>query len=361
MRSSLVLVALLAGCGQEISDVGAETPDGKDRTMGSLDPDAGVPAPDAATSPDAAPQPASLKRCTGRPFVGSPPGEFNHLGSEITALASAEHAGYDVLVTGPATVVAHAKLQYGPIFKDLEDEDVRVYLDDCTGWQLRGVETTDRDGRISHEIAGLGHGVYELRFEVVGDATTTSAELWILPEGTRLAVFDIDGTLTTSDFELVKEFFDEIVSGDFLPEAYPGAVELTHAVRDVGYVGVYMTGRPYWLSRPTRSWLAELGFAPGPLFLAPSNGDALPTNGGVGDYKLGTLEGFLDEGLVLDWAHGNAKTDVYAYLGAEIPAPAVWIIGKHAGLSGTVGVEDSWHERVLEIEALPPVAQPFSW
>jgi hypothetical protein len=359
------IVLLAAGCGQAVAGVeldgGAAT--GPDAPLA---PDA-VAAADAAADadPDADAPPGTegvtLRRCTGRPFVGNPPGDFEHFGSEIVALGSVQHAGLDVLAVGPGAVTARAKFQYGAIFKDLEDEDVRVYLDDCSDWRLEGVATTDSDGYVSHTFRPLPVGIYDVRYEVVGDASTVSAQLWIVPPGTRAAVFDIDGTLTTSDFEVVRDFFDELLDGDYVPKAYPSAVELTHAVRAVGYVPIYLTGRPYWLTRPTSKWLAELGFTSGPLFLAPSNGAALPTHDGVGAFKLGTLRGWQERGLLLDWAHGNATTDVYAYLGVGLAANVVWIIGKHAGLSGTVAVQGSWAARTAQVNELPPVEQPFEW
>jgi hypothetical protein len=110
--------------------------------------------------------------------------------------------------------------------------------------------------------------------------------------------------------------------------------------------------------KDTRGWLDLLAFAPGALVLAPTNGDAVPSNSGVGDFKLRELQALEAEGFTLDWAYGNATTDIYAYLGAGLAATNVWIVGPYAGDSGTNAASD-WADRALEVAALPPVAQPF--
>jgi len=319
-------------------------------------PDAGSADPDATPAAG-----VTLADCTGRAFSPDAPGEFRHLTSKIIALGSVQHAAADGLTTDGAAVTVAARFEYSELFKALEDEDVVVYYDDCTGWQQDGVERTDGEGRISHTFPPLGYGVYDVRYEVVGDATTVPAQLWVLPAGTHLAIYDIDGTLTTSDFELIKQFFYGLVAGTYTPVAYPGAAALTRAVEGANEVGVYLTGRPAWLTRPTRAWLEDLQFARGPLFLAPTDADAVPTQAGVGDFKLRTLTALAAQGFLLDWAHGNATTDIYAYLGAGLPGADVWIIGTHAGESGTEAVQGSWEARAAEVAALPPVVQPFHW
>ena len=111
----------------------------------------------------------------------------------------------------------------------------------------------------------------------------------------------------------------------------------------------------------SRGWLAGLGFAPGALHLARTAGDVLPTDSGVGDYKLAYLRALEAAGLRPDDAFGNATTDVHAYAGAGIPTTRTWVIGPNAGASGTQGVTDSWADVAGELAAEPPVDQPFSF
>ena len=79
----------------------------------------------------------------------------------------------------------------------------------------------------------------------------------------------------------------------------------------------------------------------------------------MGDYKKAWLQGLLADGYVLDFAYGNAPTDIYAYLGAPLPASRVWIIGDNAGQMGTNPVTGSWEAHTATVSTLPPAEQPF--
>lgn len=301
----------------------------------------------------------TFQRCVGRPYTLAPDEDWRHsvLTPITTAAGDPDHSGKDMFVQPGAAATLPAKFTYGLISKDLEDEDVLVFLDDCQGWTSLGRFTTDSDGRISAPAPALPTGVYEVRFQVGGDRSTTSSFLWVLPAGTHLVVSDIDATLTTSDYQV----FQQILDGSYVPETYPNAVDLTKAHEKVGHVVFYMTGRPYWLSPQTRSYLAARGFAVGPLRVTDSTGDILPTEGSVGTYKLNNLKAVVAAGLIVDYAYGNATTDIFAYLGAGIPADHVWIIGSHAGEQGTHPVTGTWGARAGEVAAGPAVAQPFDW
>lgn len=295
--------------------------------------------------------------CRGRAATPAPGQDWRHLTtSVVVATGAANHSAQDVIAHPGAAPSLPGKFSYGVISKDLEDEDVRVTLDDCSGWRDLGVAATNGDGRIAVSApATLGPGVYEVHFQVLGDGSTTTSYLWILPADTHVVVSDIDGTLTESDSQL----FMQILDGSHVPVPYPGAVALTTAHAAKGAIVVYLTGRPYWLTGQTRDWIANLGFAPGPLHVTDSNEEAVPAESGVGAYKLAWLQGLRTQGYVIDFAYGNATTDIYAYLNAGIAADAVWIIGDHAGEMGTHAVTGAWTARVDEVAALSNVQQPF--
>lgn len=301
----------------------------------------------------------TFRWCEGRAFTPAGRATFRHTDSLVLSLASdPNHSAEDVISPASGSAALVARFAYGLLATDLGDEDVRVFLDDCHGYRSLGDHTTDDDGRIVvNAPADLGPGVYEVRFQVLGDQTTTASTLWVLPEGTRLVVTDIDGTLTASDSEL----FEQILDGTHTPVAYPGAVDLTQGHAELGSVVVYLTGRPHWLTQKTRDWTRDLGLALGPLHVAASEAEALPGEAGVGGYKLAWLEGLLAQGYAVDFAYGNASTDLYAYLGAGLDPATVWIIGDHAGEMGTNGAVDSWEPRVGELASLPPVEQPFAF
>ena len=325
-------------------------------TLGACADSPAIELATGAGAPGIAEHAAGLARCTGRPFTPPARINFRHLGSALVALSGARHRAQDVLVPPGDQTELVGKLTYGPTWKDLEDERVRVFVDTCDRWADLGDVITDDDGvaRVAVDVQ-LAPGQYEVRYVVRGDQTQAVASLWVLPAGTHLAVTDIDGTLTTSDGELFRQLLD----GSYVPTAYPSAAALTRTHADRGHVVVYLTGRPSWLLDVTRGWLTGGGFATGPVHTADSMLQVLPVDGSVGAYKEAWLEGLEDLGYTIDLAYGNATTDIYAYTGAGVPPSEQWIIGANAGASGTNPVAGSWATRTAEVAASPPVAQPF--
>lgn len=349
MKRVLALL-LAAGCGSTGAGDVVDAP----RASDAMATDA--PAPD-----DAAPRPR-FRTCRGRAFTPAPAQEWRHTIATpiVTAAGAANHSAQDPIGDRADAVTLHGKFTYGLISKDLEDEKIAVWIDDCAGWRSLGEPLTDSDGRIAVPVPAdvtTTPGVYEARFQVLGDRSTTRAYVWLLPRGTHIALTDIDGTMTESDSEL----FQQILDGSHVPVAYPGAVALTTAHAGRGHVVMYLTGRPYYLTQKSRDWLANLAFAPGPLHGTDSNGEALPTEAGVGDFKKHFVMSLVAAGYQIDVAYGNASTDIYAYLGAGVPADRVWIIGANAGDQGTHAVTGGWTARVSEVTAGPMVVQPFDW
>lgn len=299
---------------------------------------------------------AAFRRCTGRPFTAPAATGFRHTTSKVAALTGARHRAQDVIAAPNTRAELVAKFAYGPTWKDLEDENAAFYLDNCAGWVAVATRRTDDDGLATLAVnVNLPAGVYEVRAVARGDASTTLLNLWVLPAGTHVAVTDIDGTMTTADTELFKQIFD----GSYVPQAYPSAQALTKAHAERGHVVVYLTGRPAWLLPQTRAWLAQQGFAPGPVHAADSNLDILPTDGSVGAYKTAWLDEVEADGVAIDLAYGNATTDIHGYKGAGIPTGKQWIIGPNAGAEGTNAVTSSWATRAAQITGGARVAQPW--
>jgi hypothetical protein len=317
------------------------------------------PAPEIIPDPSAGP--AALRDCRDRPFTPSARERWRHrVTTGLTVAAGApDHAAADLVVADATALVMRAKLAYGAVSKDLEDERVRVWIDDCTAWRAIGDALTDADGRVAVPVPAdllVAPGMFDTRFEVLGDGSTAAGRIWLLPAGTHVVLADLDGTLTTSDIELFRGIVDE----DYMPAAYPGAAELTVAHAARGGVVMYLTGRPYYLASSTRAWLASGGFAAGPVFFTDTPRQALPTRGGVAAFKQARIAELLAQGYAIDAAYGNAATDLVAYIAAGIAADHVWIIGEHAGKDGTHAVTGDWTATAAAVRATPAAAQPFT-
>src|SRR3989304_4572676 len=109
-----------------------------------------------------------------------------------------------------------------------------------------------------------------------------------------------------------------MLDGSHVPSPYPGAVDLTGAHDDLGHLVLYLTGRPYWLTRKTREWLPP---PPPP----PRRRPPPPP----------PPRGRAPRACAPAPAYGNATTDISASLGVGLPAGQVWIIGANAGQQGT--------------------------
>ncbi len=278
---------------------------------------------------------------------------FRHLGSRALALLAPWHSGEDVIAVVGERATVRAKLAYGPTSKDLEDEWVEIWIDGCGELELLDSVLTDSDGRIALELDAAELppvGRHRLHFRVEGDGTLTSATLWVLPQETRVTVFDIDGTLTTSDWELFEDLVDDLfapILDGHAPDARAGASEITRARAQQGYVVVYLTGRPYWLAQRSREWLAARGMAAGALVTTRKTSQMLPTESGVGTFKADVLAELEWLGLEIDLAYGNASTDVFAYAEAGIDAEATFVLGES-------------YEGHLASETFAPIEQPFA-
>src|SRR5262245_43883753 len=124
-----------------------------------------------SASPSEAVGGESFRDCRGRAFTPAPDADWRHRrSSAVVRMGDAHHTAQDVIGVPAGPPLLAGKFSYGPTSKDLEDEKVRVSLDDCSGWRDVGEGLTNSDGRVSIAApSGLGPGVYEVRFQVLGD------------------------------------------------------------------------------------------------------------------------------------------------------------------------------------------------
>lgn len=204
------------------------------------------PGPDTAPPTDGA-MPDSLTCAAPIPFKapGKPAGwRHTSTGLLVVTQGPANHRAQDVVVTTSAASVLIGKFADGPLDKDLKGEDVEVYLQQvppCGPWVSLGVVVTSQDGQ--HGTKGYGVtddggrvfftmaqvppvARYPVRMLVRGDHSMARMTLFVVKSQTPAVVFDIDGTLTTDDFQLVHQLFSKLLNGSYTPKAYTGAANL---------------------------------------------------------------------------------------------------------------------------------------
>ena len=279
---------------------------------------ASCPDPTPANQPPAAPMPDAQG--------------FNHWGNAwLSAWYEPYHMVQDVLVGQGEFAIMAGKFDYDLTFhKDLEDEDVHVYLygTGMTEWEYLGEYRTDSDGKIYAALGNRQVGHYQVRMIVEGDNSEAQGFLTVVEPDTKAVLFDIDGTLTLNDFEAVKDYL-----GIRTARAHAFAPETVRAYADKGYCITYLTARPYWLMKDTREWMTHRSL---PLWHIHSNPDGeLFTKKDTAQYKTDYLNWLIDGGLNLIRVYGNADTDIEAYQRAGIAKQDTYIIGELAGDDNT--------------------------
>ena len=246
-------------------------------------------------------------------------------------LGDAHHAATDPIVNPGDDAQITGKFAYGTMSKDLEGEDVSLWLrmQPCGGWEEIATERTDDNGEVSFAVASSRVptvGVYAYQLVVHGDLSRAHGSIYVLERGTRVVVFDVDGTLTTGDSELVEQ----LVFGHD-PDMRADADQVAKAYVNAGYLPIYITGRPYFLRSGTAWWLRRHTFPRGPLITTDSLASARASRFHVGKFKRERLVALREgAGLEIVAAYGNAKTDVCAYAEAGIDPDVTYILGGKA-------------------------------
>lgn len=261
-------------------------------------------------------------RCAGAPEAG-PAGDFHHVTSElISLLGSPKHRGLDVVTSaGAATQTLEGWISYTIVDKALEDEDVELFACRAGQWRQVGTARTDDEGHFALGLSGddrLPIGMRDLFVSVVGDRTGIGFLGYVAPDGSRLIVSDVDGTLTSSE----NAFLETITLG-IEPGDRAGAPEAYDAATANGFQLVYVTARGNQYTTATRDWLDHKGFPRGPVRLSPSF-FTLP-GGDTVDYKTRTIEALSAAGLTVAAGVGNRASDVTAYASASLPADRIFI------------------------------------
>jgi phosphoserine phosphatase len=253
------------------------------------------------------------------------------------------HGASDAVTKPEAAVLLEAWFSRSAgLQKAVEHEAVRLDFQRGGAWEKVAEVRTDGEG---HAVLAFKApnppGSYSLRWSL--GTETCEATLHVLAPGATATVFDIDGTLTPSDREVLKDYARRLVRNPKAegPKVRKGGVEAAQRAAKQGLV-VFLTGRAPWLAHPTREWLKVHGFPEGIVLLMPETRDILPSETRVGRGKTDRLRDLQRQGLTFTAAFGNAPTDISAYEAVGLPKANTFILGKHGGERGTVALGDTF-------------------
>ena len=263
------------------------------------------------------------------------------------------HMAHDVIVKSGTGASMEAKFDYDAVLhKDLEGERVHAYLygTGMTQWEYLGSQVTNSDGKISMALGARRVGDYVVRFVVEGDLTSTQGYLSVVDPGRDTVLFDIDGTLTINDFEAAADYL-----GIKTATPYYYAAEVVNTYRQKGYQIIYLTARPYWVTKDGREWLNIQRIGPWHYHSNPYSAGPIPPN--TQQFKTDYVRYLRNVvGLNIIRAYGNATTDIGAYADAGIPKANTYIIGPNAGASGTQAINGEYGGHHAFVVTPTPVA-----
>ena len=204
---------------------------------------------------------------------------------------------------------------YGPLdMVALTGEKVDVhFLRDATNgeWDLIATEVTDKAGKLTCTLPALPAGLNPIKMVVRGDHTYVDLYVAVLPPRTQAVVFSIDGSFTASVSVTGRD-----------PKVRAGAVDVVRHWQELGYLIIYITGRPDMQQRRVVSWLAQHNFPHGLLSFA----DGLSTD--PLRHKAEYLKLLVnDVGLDIRAAYGSSK-DISVYSSVGIKPDNIYIVGK---------------------------------
>lgn len=231
---------------------------------------------------------------------------------------AANHRANDVIVKEGYPQSFTARFMYGPL--DMitltgEKVDIHMMKDPPGGeWELLATAVTDKTGRITYALTdkqSVSCGIYPIRLVVRGDHTSCNFHLAVVPPETECVVFSIDGSFTASVSVTGRD-----------PKVRAGAVDVVRFWQDLGYLILYITGRPDMQQRKVVSWLAEHNFPHGLVFFS----DGLSTDP-LG-HKAAHLNSLInDHGVILAAAYGSGK-DISVYNNCGLSPKQIYAIGR---------------------------------
>jgi hypothetical protein len=283
----------------------------------------------------------------------------------VTGSGNERHRGRDMFYNPGDEHWAMAKFAYGATDWDLSGEEVDLFLlRNCEGdWEplgpayttfdgdhptIEGVE--DSGGWVFFQLPqALPYGRHRIHFVVRGDDSRADTYIEVVDPGSPIILSDVDGTLTTSEWERVVDFLL-----DNIPDVNPGAPEALHALVDLGYRPMYLTARPEFLGSHTYDFIDQRGLPPGIIHTTLTATGA--TGSSAATYKTGELEALAARGLVPAWAFGNTDSDGTAYENAGIAPLDHRVFFQFDDPNGGRRIE-SYNDLLPEFAGLDPVCE----
>ncbi|KAM6902526.1 LOW QUALITY PROTEIN: membrane-associated phosphatidylinositol transfer protein 2-like [Xenentodon cancila] len=231
---------------------------------------------------------------------------------------TANHRVNDTVFTEDGAQAVTGRFMYGPL--DMvtltgEKIDVHIMTQPPSGeWVYFSTELTNSSGRVSYvipESKRLGIGVYPVKMVVRGDHTFADSYLTVVPKGTEFVVFSIDGSFAASV---------SIMGSD--PKVRAGAVDVVRYWQDLGYLIVYVTGRPDMQKQRVVAWLSQHNFPHGVVSFC---------DGLVHDplrHKANFLKSLISEAHMRIFAAYGSTKDISVYTSMGLSPSQIYIVGR---------------------------------
>ncbi|XP_031633989.1 protein retinal degeneration B isoform X3 [Contarinia nasturtii] len=231
---------------------------------------------------------------------------------------TANHRANDVIIReGQSNQKLQARFMYGPLdMITLAGERVDIYLmKEPSEWSILATEVTDKTGRIVYTLPSdksLDIGIYPVKMVVRGDHTSVDFYLAVIPPCTECVVFSIDGSFTASMSVTGRD-----------PKVRAGAVDVCRFWQELGYLLIYVTGRPDMQQQRVLSWLSQHNFPHGLVSFA----DGLSLSDPLG-HKTAYLNNLIqNQGVIIHAAYGSSK-DIVIYSHIGLKPKQIYIVGK---------------------------------
>ncbi|XP_072290153.1 membrane-associated phosphatidylinositol transfer protein 2-like isoform X6 [Eucyclogobius newberryi] len=230
---------------------------------------------------------------------------------------TANHRINDAVFPEDSSQVLSGRFMYGPldmVTLAAEKVDLHIMTQPPSGeWVYNSTEVTNSSGRVSFTIPEdkrLGIGVYPVKMVVRGDHTFADSYLTVVPHGTEFVAFSIDGSFAASV---------SIMGSD--PKVRAGAVDVVRHWQDLGYMIIYVTGRPDMQKQRVVAWLSQHNFPHGIVSFC---------DGLVHDplrHKANFLKALTETHMKIFAGYGSTK-DISVYSTIGLPPTHIYIVGR---------------------------------